>query len=341
MRLSVIGQVAVTALREYLRTPEAIFWTYGFPLVMAVVLGIAFSSSEPGAVRVVIPQSSQGAFADLLAKDNGRVQIEVRDADAAERALSMGEFDLLLQGSREDPSLRIDPRRPGSELARFHLERLLAGEPETAGPRIEAVTEPGARYIDFLIPGLIGLNLLGAGMFGVGGNLVHLRTRHLLRRLTVTPMRRSEFLLGFVSSRVLLSLPAPFVIILFGWVGFGVPMRGSILTVFLLTFLGALSFSGLGLLVASRIKTIEGLSGMANLVMMPMWLLGGSFFSNERFPDVLQPLVQAMPLTHLNDAYRDVMLGGASLASTLMPMAILFLLGLICFLIALRIFRWN
>ncbi len=341
MRPSVIKQVAVTSLREYLRTPEAIFWTYGFPLVMAVVLGIAFSSSEPGAVRVVIPETSQAAFADLLEKDNGRVEIEVRPADAAERALSMGEFDLLLQGSREDPSLRIDPRRPGSELARFHLERLLAGESETAGPRIEAVTEPGARYIDFLIPGLVGLNLLGAGMFGVGGNLVQMRTRHLLRRLTVTPMRRSEFLLGFVSSRVLLSLPAPFVIILFGWLAFDVPLRGSILTVFLLTLLGALSFSGLGLLVASRVRTVEGLSGVANMVMMPMWLLGGSFFSNERFPEVLQPLVQAMPLTHLNDAYRDVMLGGESLGSALLPMLILVVIGLISFVVALRIFRWK
>lgn len=341
MRLRVVRQVALTSLREYLRTPEAIIWTYGFPLLMAMVLGLAFSSAGPQEIRVVIPEGSAVEFHTLLEGSTGRVQFSAMPEVEAERALSMGAFDLLLRGSPRNPTLRMDASRPGSELARFHVERILRGDPAPETVMIEAVTRPGARYIDFLIPGLIGLNLLGAGMFGVGANLVDMRVRNLLRRLTVTPMSRAEFFLGFLSSRLLLSLPAPVVVAVFGWATFGVPLAGSWITMLLLILLGAFAFSGMGLLVASRVRTIEGLSGLANLVMMPMWLLGGCFFSNERFPELVQPLVQLMPLTHFNDALRDVMLGGAGMMEVAVPMAILFTVGLLCFALALRIFRWD
>ena len=201
--------------------------------------------------------------------------------------------------------------------------------------------DTGEAYIDFLIPGLIGLNLLGAGMWGVGYNLVNMRSKKLMRRLLVTPMSRAEFLLGFLFSRLVLMVPEGVVILIFGVLIFGVPVNGSFLDLFLLVLFGGFSFAGLGLLIASRPRTTEGVAGLMNLVLLPMWLLGGSFFSNERFPAGLQPVVKALPLTHLNDALRENMLGAAGLGETWGALLFLLAFGVVCFALALRVFRWS
>jgi len=120
-----------------------------------------------------------------------------------------------------------------------------------------------------------------------------------------------------------------------------VGVRGRVLDLVLLIVLGASAFAGLGLLVACRAKTTEAVSGLMNLVMLPMWLMSGVFFSSERFPDAMQPFIQALPLTALNDALRAVMLDGASLASQWHKIAVLVAWGLISFVLALRWFRWS
>jgi len=203
------------------------------------------------------------------------------------------------------------------------------------------VVEPGARYIDFLIPGLIGLNLMGSGMWGLGFALVQARNRKLLKRLAATPMRRSHFLLSFMLSRLAFLSFEVAMVVVFGWVVFGVAVHGSIVSLGLIALVGSLSFAGVGLLVASRPKTIEGVSGMMNLVMLPMWLLSGTFFSYARFPDFLQPAIKALPLTALNDALRAVMNDGSSLSSNWVALTVLAGWGLISFVVALKIFRWQ
>jgi ABC-type multidrug transport system permease subunit len=207
--------------------------------------------------------------------------------------------------------------------------------------RDERVTEPGARYIDFLIPGLLGMNIMGTGMWGVGFAIVKSRNQKLLKRLLASPMKKRDYMLSHMLARlVFLGLEVASLLV-FGSLLFGVPMRGSLVTVALVVVIGALSFSGLGLLVASRAQTIEGVSGLMNLVMVPMWICSGVFFAYSNFPDAMQPFIQALPLTQLNDALRAVIIDGASLAQVALPVAGMAAWSVGTFGVALRIFRWQ
>jgi ABC transporter DrrB family efflux protein len=351
MRLRVLKQIALTTWREFIRTPEAVFWTYGFPVIMAMVLGLAFGSENKAPVPVVVvkPASAVASEQSLpqpltaVLGQNQRLMVTELPRAAAERGFRRGKFVVMLEGAVDDPKMLIDPTRPDAELARMHVESTLLsrGHDGEAVVRTEITEILGSRYIDFLIPGLIGLNLLGAGMWGVGFNVVRMRDRKMLRRLMVTPMRRVEFLFAFILSRLVLVIPDAVLIILFGVLVFGVPVLGPLVVILLLVLLGGFCFMGLGLLVAARTKTIEGVSGVMNLVMVPMWLLGGSFFSSERFPDAMQWLIQALPITHVNDALRVVMLEGGGLAEVWSQLVFLLVFGVACLFSAVKLFRWS
>jgi len=347
MRLRVLNQIALTSFREFIRTPEAVFWTYGFPVIMAMVLGLAFASDEKPPLPVVVIKAegqngSVSAFAAEL-KNNKQLLVTELPREEATEGFRHGKFVVMLEDAVPKPKLSIDRTRPDAELARMHVEHTLLQRGRKDQEVIEEVRVeiPGSRYIDFLIPGLIGLNLLGAGMWGVGFNVVRMRDRKMLRRLMVTPMRKVEFLFAFMLSRLVLVVPDAVLIILFGVLAFDVPVLGSLWIILLLTLLGGFCFMGLGLLVAARVKTIEGVSGIMNLVMVPMWLLGGSFFSSERFPDAMQWLIQALPITHINDALRAVMLEGSGLAEVWGQLLFLLLFSLACLLSAVKLFRWS
>ena len=265
--------------------------------------------------------------------------------DEAARGLRTGKVALVVRqtggGSFE---YRFDPARPDSRTARLAVDDALqraAGRRDVAEVREQTFTEPGARYIDFLIPGLLGLNLMGNGLWGLGFAIVQARTQKLLKRLAATPMKRWHFLLSFMLSRLVFLVLEVAAILAFGYFVFNVKVHGSFLNVMLIALLGALAFAGIGLLVAARTKTIEGVSGLMNLVMLPMWLLSGSFFSSARFPDVLQPFIKALPLTALNDALRAVMNDGATLSANAIGIGVLVAWGLVSFVVALKIFRWQ
>jgi ABC transporter DrrB family efflux protein len=242
------------------------------------------------------------------------------------------------------PSYRFDPTRPESQQARRVVDDALqraAGRADVISARDETFTEPGARYIDFLIPGLLGMNLMGSGLWGVGFAVVTARTRKLLKRFAATPMRRAHYLLSFVLSRMIWLVLEVIAVIAFAYFTFGFTVRGSLLEMSLVLFLGALTFSGIGLLVAARPKTIEGVSGLMNLVMMPMWLLSGTFFSSSRFPEFLQPFIKALPLTALNDSLRSVMNDGVSVTTNWAAILVMLAWCIISFILALKIFRWQ
>jgi ABC-type multidrug transport system permease subunit len=239
---------------------------------------------------------------------------------------------------------RYDPTRPESRTARLAVDNALSHAQDPAGGlrvRDETVIEPGARYIDFLIPGLIGLNLMGSGMWGLGFAIVSARGKKLLKRFAATPMRRSHYLLSFVLSRLIFLSLEVAALVGFARLVFGVVVRGSLLDVAIGAVVGALAFSGLGLLVAARPRTVEGVSGLMNFVMLPMWLLSGTFFSAARFPQWFQPIIKALPLTALNDVMRAVMNDGLPLTSHWAQLAIVLAWGLVSFVVALRIFRWQ
>lgn len=338
-------ELTKTRLREFLREPEAVFWVFVFPVLLACALGIAFRNTGPEKVRVAV---ETGAAAEQLRStllNSPDLEAVILSAEDAQQALRNGAVALVVRPSGEAAfDYRFDPTRPESRLARLAVDDALqraGGRRDVASAREERVSEPGARYIDFLIPGLIGLNLMGSGLWGLGFTVVQARARKLLKRFAVTPMRRSHYLLSFMFSRlVFLSLEVG-AILGFAWLVFDVQVRGSLLSFTIVALTGAVAFAGLGLLIAARPRTVEGVSGWMNFAMLPMWLLSGTFFSSERFPEIIQPLIKALPLTALNDALRAVMNDGTSLFANWPQMLILLAWAGVSFLLASRLFRWQ
>ena len=343
MRDRPLVQLTLARMREFSREPEALFWVFGFPIVLAFALGIAFRGRGPEALRVgVAAGPGDSAAAAALDAAPELVAVVLDSAEAAGRLRNGGIALLVVPGA---PLVyRYDSTRTESRLARLEVDAVLQrvhGREDRAADRDERVAAPGSRYIDFLIPGLLGMNLMGSGLWGVGFSVVQARQKRLLKRLMATPMRRSHYLASYVLSRLAFLVVEVAALIGFGWLMFDVGVRGSLVTLAGVAIVGALAFSGVGLLVASRARTIEAVSGLMNLVMLPMWILSGTFFSYARFPDAMQPLVRTLPLTALNDSLRGVMIDGATLGSVARPLAVVVAWGAVSFVVALKIFRWR
>jgi ABC-type multidrug transport system permease subunit len=340
---SSLAELTLARLRLFVREPSAVFWTFGFPILLTIALGIAFRSRPPEPVHVAV-EAGAGAEGARAALGRGEaVVVEVLEAEQARTALRVGRVAVVVVPGAP-PTLRFDPTRPESRLARAVVDDLLqrgAGRRDAILPRDEHVVERGARYVDFLVPGLLGLNVMSSGMWGIGWVIVETRQKKLLKRLVATPMRRRDFLLSFVLFRmVFLAVELP-VLLGFAMIAFDVPLRGSAAAFTTVSVLGALAFAGLGLLVASRAQNVQTVGGLINLVMMPMWVLSGVFFSAENFPAALHPFIRALPLTALNDALRAVMNEGAPLSAVGFEVGLLALVAAATFGVALRIFRWT
>ena len=334
--------------KEMWREPEVIFWVFGFPILLALGLGIAFRNKPAEVHRMAIVAGKDAARTlEMLqaSPQKGLVKAEVLPESSAFNQFRLGKYDLVvIPQSSSSFEYRFDPARPESVLTRSIVNDALqavAGRKDPLATSEKASTEPGARYIDFLIPGLLGMNLMNSGMWGVGFALVDMRQRKQLKRFVATPMRRGDFLLALASSRLILMLVELVLLLGFGILAFHMRLMGSWAAVILISGIGALCFGGLGLLTASRAQKIESVSGLINLVMMPMWLFSGVFFSYERFPTVLLPLIKLLPLTALNDALRSSILEGGSLATQGSRLLVMVLWGGISYLLALRWFRWT
>jgi len=345
-QLHPLWQLVLCRIRVFYRQPEAVFWTYGFPLVMLTAMGLAFreESKETILVDVVGPQAA--AFEAKLSKDP-RFKIKQPAANEWRKRLQTGKTNLVVEtgeSASELPRFWFEPYRAESVLARESVKNaILQSElpPEAANFAESHLEEIGSRYIDFLLPGMVGMNLMGGGMWGIGFVVVDMRVRKLLKRLQATPMRRSDFLLSLMLVRLLFAVFDMGFLTLFGHYAFGVQCRGSLIELAAVMLVGGASFAGIGLLVACRAQTTETISGLMNLVMLPMWILSGVFFSSARFPEITQPIIQALPLTALINALRGVMLDGEGLFALWQPLLLLVAWGAVSFTIALRSFRWT
>jgi ABC-2 type transport system permease protein len=335
-------------LLELKREPEVIFWVFGFPILLALGLGIAFRNkpADITPIAIVAGPSAQDAVSLLKAYSRGSsVRADVIEEPQAQQGFRLGKYDLVVApDSKQGFQYRYDPARPESVLARALVNEALqagAGRKDPLSTSVVTSSEPGSRYIDFLIPGLLGMNLMNSGMWGIGFALVDMRQRKLLKRFVATPMRRSDFLLALTSSRLVLMVIEIVLLLSLGILVFHMRVLGSLFSILVLATIGAVTFGGLGLLTASRAQKIESVSGLMNLVMMPMWIFSGVFFSAERFPALLQPFIKLLPLTALNDALRATILQGASLTAQSGHLLVLVLWGGVSFALALRWFRWT
>ena len=335
-------------MRELKREPEVVFWVFGFPLLLALGLGIAFRNKPADVTRIAIVAGPNAQHViDLLSRSSNPTSIRAESLDAPDalKGFRLGKYDLVVEPLADGGvKYEYDPARPESVLSRALVDDALqnaAGRTNSIQTSSRTSSEPGSRYIDFLIPGLLGMNLMNSGMWGIGFALVDMRQRKLLKRFVATPMRRSDFLLALTSSRLVLMLIEIVLLLGLGILAFHMKVLGSWLSILFLSAIGAVAFGGIGLLTACRAQKIETVSGLINLVMMPMWIFSGVFFSYERFPAIIQPFIKALPLTALNDALRATILEGASLASQSGRLLVLILWGGLSFILALKWFRWS
>ncbi|MGB6692016.1 MAG: ABC transporter permease [Terracidiphilus sp.] len=337
---SSLFQLTLVRFLLILREPEAIFWIFIFPILLAVGLGIAFRNRPPDVLQVgaTTPQ-----LTSALAADKGLAATTLDEA-AGRHALAVGNILLLAIQKPNGVEYKYDDTNPDARIARLLADRDLqnaAGRHDAVRADNQLVHETGSRYIDFVVPGLLGMNLMGSAMWGLGFSIVEARQKKLLKRMVASPMPRWQYLAAFLLSRLAMLVIEVVVFLGFARLVFGVPFRGSLLQLAFLCVLTSLAFSAIGLLVASRAKTMEAVSGLMNLVMLPMWILSGVFFSASRFPAVIQPIVRALPLTAAIDAMRGNMLQGINLPQLAVQVAILSAWLIVPFAVSLRIFRWR
>ena len=353
-RWSGYRQLLLVRIIELRREPEVVFWVFVFPILLAAGLGLAFRDKPAGVTWGAVIDGT-GARKTLAMLENSSdlhstnkdstIRATVLARDAALKGFHFGKYDLAIESNPDGSyTYYYDPARPESVLARDELDAALqsaAGRKDALRTSVQSSSEPGSRYIDFLIPGLLGMNLMNSGLWGVGFAVVEYRQRKLLKRFVATPMRHSDFLLALISSRLVLMVVEVALLLGFGVLVFHLRVQGAILSILLIASLGAVTFGGVGLLTACRAQKIESVSGLINVVMMPMWIFCGVFFSYQKFPAMAQPFIKALPLAALNDALRATIIEGASLSSQTARLLVLAFWGGISFILALRWFRWT
>lgn len=334
----------------FLREPAVIFWVFAFPALLALALGMAFRDepAEPPRIGVALDRAAQSSDTTVfgILRQNNHITLQERPLPELEEQLQKGSIDLILDWTGSPPAfdLRFDPKRAEGVLARLILDDVLQeglGRKDVAELRERTEMPRGGRYIDFLMPGLIAMNLMSSALWGVGYGMVQERSKKLMRRFATTPLTRTSFLGSYVLSRLIFLAVEVAFLIGFGALVFDVTVQGSIATFFLVALVGVLSFTGFAVLTAARTASVEVVSGFINALTLPMWLLSGTFFSYERFPEAIHPLIQLLPLTALNDALRMITNEGAGLIEVLPQVGVLAGWGALTFALGVRLFRWR
>jgi ABC-type multidrug transport system permease subunit len=338
-----LAELTIARFKEFIREPEAIFWVFAFPMLLTLALGFAFREKPPDRILVGVVEGPQAQARIQSLSKSPALQPRVLSEAAARDELRRGKISLLVEGG-DPPLYRYDPTRPDARTARLEVDDALqsaAGRRNAFASREEHVKEQGSRYVDFLVPGLLGMNLMGTGMWAIGFSVVNARLKKLLKRLIATPMRKSHYLLAQFLSRLAFLVLEVAVLVIFARLVFNVRINGSLMLFSLICLLGGGAFAGLGLLVASRARTLEAVSGLMNLTMVPMWICSGVFFSYERFPEATKPLIRALPLTALNDALRGVMNDAMTMRALAPQLITLVIWAIATYLVGLKIFRWQ
>lgn len=341
-------QLVFVHIRNFYREPSTLFWAIGFPVLMAWVLGIAFSKknneARPATVYIVGSDSLANAIGGerLIGEGSGSL-LKVRFKKATEQeaitALKKGVISVYLDHQNNKLTYHFDPSNPEAQLTHLLIEREVSGKPVKKS-EVAVLTAKGTRYIDFLIPGLMAFGIMNSCLWGISWGLIETRMKKLLRRMIATPMKKPVFLLSTIFTRVLLSIVESGILFLFSFIYFGIELTGSVLAFLAIYIAGIMAFSGIGILIASRTSNSQTGNGLINAVTLPMTVLSGVFFNYHTFPEWTIPFIQSLPLTMLGDGLRSVFIEGAGLYDVLLPLCVLSLTGILTFLAGLKIFKW-
>ena len=361
-------QLILVNYREFIREPGIVFWSLIFPVLMSWVLGVAFSNRgeltqtvaiiEPAAVRN-IPLAAFLANAEpvITGKDSAITEYRKTIANPKlgntsyrflltrwEDALLMlkrGQATIIMEARSDSLFFHFDPKNPESRLNYITLSAIIKDESfikETGS--IKVLEKTGTRYIDFLIPGLLAMGIMNTFLWGISYALIEMRSKKLLRRMIATPMKKSSYLISHFVARVTLAIIEASVLYLFARLYFHIEIQGSLLALIMIFLAGNICFTGIGVLLASRTSSSRIGSGLINFISLPMTVLSGVFFSYHNFPDFVIPFIQTLPLTMLADSIRSIFTEGTGMTQNLPEFFILSGLGIVCFIIGLRIYKW-
>jgi ABC-2 type transport system permease protein len=339
-------QLIAAHFKSFFREPAILFWAILFPILMAWVLGIAFSTKGETVRTVYVTSTAEVpdivSGEKLIGEETGNAfRIKFKNASPAEsiRAIKRGVIALYIEVKNDSLIYHFDPLNADAQLTHLMLEREISGI-TAKNSAIEKLETKGTRYIDFLIPGLIALGIMNSCIWGIGWNLIETRMKKLLRRMVATPMKKSVFLTSQVITRIILGCVETSLLFAFAYFYFGTTITGSVVAFVIIFLSGVFAFSGIGILVASRTAKSEVGNGLINAVTLTMTILSGVFFNYHNFPEWAISFIQVLPLTMLADAIRAIFIEAAGLRDVLIPMIVLCSMGFVTFTLGLKIFKW-
>jgi ABC-2 type transport system permease protein len=343
-----LSLLVASNFREIVREPGVLFWGIGFPILMSLGLGIAFTKKPNEIRKVAVVNPSEFVVKDTVVVSDEKLGsttfiFQRMSWDEAMVLLKRGNFNLILDQKDGQVQYHFDPMNPDAQLCFLKLSRMFQGKPEVlpenAG-QIKPLTVSGTRYIDFFIPGILSMGVMMSCMWGLSYGLIDKRSKKLLRRMVATPMRKSWFLLSMITVRIGMNFVESILLVLFAWIAFGINIHVNLAALFLIFVAGNFAFAGLAVMVSSRTANTEVGNGFINAIVFPMMILSGIFFSYHNFPDWAIPVIKMLPLTMLADGVRSIFIEGAGLFQVAQPILILTFTGLLFFTAGLKIFRW-
>jgi ABC-type multidrug transport system permease subunit len=354
-------RLCVAQFLETIREPEVLFWGMVFPILISIGLGLAFTQGAETKFKVMVVGQGCVKLDSLLYAAPGKSEnlsvwsvedktlgntvftFERSDWSSAIIALKRGEADIIVGDSLGGIRYHFDPLNAQAQLAYTKLSTLIRTPvltSEKVQTEISPLTLKGVRYIDFLVPGLIAFGIMSNIMWGVSYTLIERRSQKLLRRMVATPMRKLNLLVATMFVRILMNVIHAVIIILAMWLIFGIEIQGSIGALVVLFLAGNVAFTGIAVLISSRTAKTEVGNGWINVVQMPMLILSGVFFSYHNFPEWSIDAIKLLPLTALADGFRSIFNEGAGWMEILMPSVALSLVGVVCFAVGMRLFKW-
>ncbi len=349
--------------KEFLREPGILFWSLVFPVLMAWVLGIAFTKRAESVQTIAFVSSPaldtplddfldeteelkaanhtiyQKTFDNKLGKLTFR--LFPATTDSAILMLKRGQTSLILQEQGDSIVYMLDPQNAEARLNYLVLSAAINHDPLVYNTEaVKILSQSGTRYVDFLIPGLLALGIMNGFLWGIGYTLIEIRTKKLLRRMVAAPMKKSIFIFSHFFSRLTLSAFEAIVLLCFAWLYFRIQIQGSIPAFILIFLAGSFCFAGIAILMGSRTSSSRVGNSLINVITLPMMILSGIFFSYHNFPEVVIPVIQKLPLTLLADSLRGIMTEGTGIRENISAVVILSGIGTICFFLGLRIYKW-
>jgi ABC-2 type transport system permease protein len=361
---------------ETIREPGVLFWGIVFPMLMSLGLGIAFTQKANVVRNIAIVEaatakntmSTQHHLIDDFLKHTtvtkaprdtttlykitipdekmGNTTFLFRKTTWQQAMVLLKRGNLSVVMTEQDDSIRynFDPLNPDAQLTYLKLSRIIGPEGSVisqSNDNVIPLTVSGTRYIDFLVPGLIAMGVMMSSMWGLSYGIIEKRSKKLLRRMVATPMKKSHFLISMVTVRVGMNFIESAMLFLFAAIVFGITIQGSVAALLVVFLAGNIAFAGIAIFISSRTANTEIGNGYINVVVIPMMVLSGIFFSYHNFPDWAIPVIKKLPLTILADGLRGIFIEGAGFAGIAVPSFILLATGVVFFLIGLRVFKWH